>query len=276
MTDVLLASGLVMLASLSGVVFAGWRLGAFISRNLDFLVSFSAGVFIIFAYGLATETIEHLGSLAAGVAWIFAGAVFVWLAVKLLPALHTHGHGQDHAEHAHQKLDPRRMIMSDAIHNFGDGIFLAATFAAAPLLGISATVSVFIHEFLQEIAEFFVLRDGGYSVRKALTVNFATSSTILVGGIGGFFLLDTFASLEAPLLGIAAGGVLVVVLHDLIPHSVRDSITLMHYAKHIACFAVGVALMLGVQTLIPHEEPIAITSVFAAHTAGLAPSVVGG
>lgn len=244
-----------MLASLGGVIFAGWRLGTVISRNLDYLVSFSAGVFIVFAYGLATETIEHLGSLSQGLGWIFAGAVGIWLVTKLLPQLHSHGHGHNHTgEHEHMHLDPRRMIVSDAVHNVGDGVFLAATFAAAPALGFAAAASVFVHEFLQEIAEFFVLRDGGYSVRRALTVNFFTSSTVLVGGIGGFFLLDAFEMLEAPLLGIAAGGVLVVVLHDLIPHSVRESVSKMHYAKHVLCFVVGIGLMLGINALVPHEE----------------------
>lgn len=255
MLPLLAAALLVMLASLAGVLFVGWRASGIIQRNLDYLVSFSAGVFIVFAYGLATETIEHLGSLTEGIAWIFAGAVFIWLVVKLLPQLHSHGHGHDHRSVHEPHLDPRRMIVSDAVHNVGDGVFLAATFAVAPALGFAAAISVFVHEFLQEIAEFFVMRDGGYSVRKALTINFATSATLLIGAIGGYFLLDTFEALEAPLLGIAAGGVLVVVLHDLIPHSVRESISVAHYFKHVVCFAVGVALMFGVGALLPHEEP---------------------
>lgn len=255
MGDLLLASGLVMLASLGGVVFAGWRFGALLSRHLDFLVSFSAGVFVVFAFGLATETIEHTGSLAVGLGWIFAGAILIWLTVQFLPQLHTHGHGHDHGSEVHAHLDPRRMIVSDAVHNAADGIFLAATFAVAPAMGYAATISVFVHEFLQEIAEFFVLRDGGYSVRKALTVNLATASTVLLGAVGGYFLLDLIEALEAPLLGITAGGVLVVVLHDLIPHSVRDSISPLHFAKHIICFVVGIMLMLCVGALLPHEEP---------------------
>lgn len=255
MTDLLLASGLVMLASLGGVVFTGWRFGALLSRHLDFLVSFSAGVFVVFAFGLATETIEHTGSLAVGLGWIFAGAILIWLIVQFLPHLHTHSHGHDHGGDVHAHLDPRRLVISDAIHNVGDGIFLAATFAVAPAMGYAAAISVFVHEFLQEVAEFFVLRDGGYSVRKALIINFATASTVLLGAVGGYFLLDLFEVLEAPLLGIAAGGILVVVLHDLIPHSVRDSISPIHFAKHIICFVVGIMLMLGINALLPHEEP---------------------
>lgn len=243
---------MVMLASLAGVLFAGWRAAGFIAKHLDVLVSFSAGVFLVFAFGLATETVEHMGSLPHGLGWIFAGAVVVWLAVKLLPALHTHGHGHEHA-HNHG-LDPRRLMLSDALHNVADGVFLAAAFTAGPVFGFAAAISIFVHEFLQEMAEFFVLRDAGYSVRRALALNFAVSSTILVGAVGGYYLLDLFEMLEAPLLGLAAGGVLVVVLHDLIPHSVRESISTAHYARHVLAFVVGIALMVGVNAALPHQH----------------------
>ncbi|MEK7612569.1 MAG: ZIP family metal transporter, partial [Patescibacteria group bacterium] len=221
---------------------------AVVEKNLDFLVSFSAGVFLIFAYKLSGETIEHTSSVAEGLLWIFGGAVGIWLIFKLLPALHHHG--PEHGSHEH--LDPRRMLMSDAIHNVGDGIFLAASFAVAPMFGVWAGLSIFVHELLQEMSEFFVLRDGGYSVRKALGMNFLVSGTILVGAVGGYFLLDAFQELEGPLLGIAAGGILVVVLHDLIPHSVRESLISLHYIKHFAAFLLGVALMLLVNTIVPN------------------------
>jgi zinc transporter ZupT len=98
------------------------------------------------------------------------------------------------------------------------------------------------------------LRDAGYTTWGALGINFLVSSTILIGAIGGYFLLETFEMLEGPLLGLAAGGILVVVLHDLIPHSIRESITTMHYAKHILCFLMGGVLMFSVTTLVAHEH----------------------
>ncbi len=82
-----------------------------------------------------------------------------------------------------------------------------------------------------------------------------TSSTILSGAIGGYFLLGTFEALEGPLLGIAAGGILVVVLHDLIPHSVRGAHTAAHYLKHVLWFLVGGLLMFGLTAVLPHAEP---------------------
>lgn len=247
MIELIGASLLVMLASLAGVVVVWRQAGNFLTRNLDFLVSFSAGVFLIFAYGLIQEALEHIGSPAAGAAWILSGAVLVWVSTKLLPALHKHG---EHEHRGHEPVDARRMMLTDGIHNAADGIVLAAAFTVGTAVGWAAAISVFIHELLQEVSEFFVLRDAGFSSRGALLANFGVSSTILIGSIGGYFLLEQFEALEGPLLGIAAGGVLVVVLHDLIPHSVREAHSHAHYLKHLVFFALGLIIMTGLALLI--------------------------
>ena len=238
----------IMFASLVGVVSVWHRAGSAIERNLRFLVSFSAGVFLIVTYQLSMETIEHAPSTQNGLLWIGIGALLVWLLFKILPDFHDHA-DESEAPHA---IEGRRVLIADGMHNIGDGILLAASFAVGGTLGVATAASVFVHELVQEVSEFFVLRSGGYSTKKALSVNFAVSSTILIGALGGFFLLETFEMFEVPLLGIAAGSFFVVVLHDLIPHSIKSSQTLRHYAVHILLFALGIALMLGVGTLGAH------------------------
>lgn len=247
----LIACLTVMLASLVGVVAVWNRAGRYIETHIDLLVSFSAGVFLVFAYQVGQEAISHSTSGYSGLGWILGGAAAVWLVFKFAPDSHSHAH----AEHGHSHLDARRLLVTDAVHNTADGIFLAASYAVSVPLGIAATVGVLAHELLQEISEFFVLRDAGYTTKKALLTNFAVSSFVLVGALGGFFLLDSFELLEGPLLALVAGGIIVVVLHDLLPHSVRESITTRHYAEHLALFLVGALAMAGLTFIIPHEEP---------------------
>ncbi len=262
MTTLLLASLLVMAASLAGVVAVWKRAGRILERNADFLVSFSAGVFLVVAYRLATEAVEHADSFGDGVLWVFLGALFTWVLFKLVPMLHSHHDDADEHEHAHEGLDQhdhssldiRRMLLGDGLHNIGDGLLLAASFAVSPALGIAAAASVFVHELIQGISEFFVLRSAGYSARQALTLNLIINSTILIGALGGYFLLDALEVLEVPLLGLAAGTFLVVVLHDLIPHSVKSSTEKLHYTKHMVWFLVGLAIMFGASAFISHEE----------------------
>lgn len=251
LSSLILASLLVMSASLVGVVTVWKRAGAVLEKNADFLISFSAGVFLVVAYRVSKEATEHAQSFGTGLFWIFFGALAVWVLFKLLPVLHSHP-DHEHSVGEPQSIDIRRMLIGDGFHNMGDGIFLAASFAISPTIGIAAALSVFVHELIQEISEFFVLRSAGYSARQALVLNFMVSSTVLVGSLGSFFLIDAFELLEAPLLGLAGGAFLVVVLHDLIPHSIRSSSERLHYVKHFIWFIIGVAIMVGITALSAH------------------------
>lgn len=184
-----------------------------------------------------------------------AGVILITLIFRLLPSFHHH-HDDAHHDHTHSRIDARRIMISDAIHNIGDGILIAATFSISMPLGIATAISILVHEFIQETSEFFVLRQAGLSVKKALLINFAVSGTILIGALGGFFLLESFEMLEVPLLGIAAGSFLVVVLHDLIPDSVRHSRETKKYFKYIAWFLIGIALMVGVNRWLDHAHDV--------------------
>ncbi len=243
MIEIIALSFFIMSASLIGVVTVWHRAGSFIEKNIDYLVSFSAGVFLVFLYGLATEAVEHAATPTWGLSWLLFGAIGIWILFRVLPA-GAHIHAYEHADHS--PLDARRLLLTDGIHNAADGIFLTASYVVSPGLALIAGISIFIHEALQEISEFFVLRDAGYSTRGALVVNFLVSATILIGAVGAYFLLDLFEFLEGPLLGIAAGGILVVVLGDLIPHSLKSSTDRTHTIKHVVWFAIGGVLMFAV------------------------------
>ncbi len=247
---ILLSSLLVMLASLVGSVSVWKSLGGAIEKNLHYLVSFSAGVFLLISYGLAHESIEHLESVTSGGLWIILGMVFSAIVFKLLPEFHHHHDSS--SSHTHSAIDSRRILISDAIHNIGDGILLAASFSVSTALGIATTLSVFVHELIQEISEFFVLKQAGYSTKGALKANFVVSSTVLIGAIGGYFLLDKFEMFEAPLLGITAGSFFVIIFHDLIPHSIKDIVKGRHAVKHIIYFILGLLTMFVASNIFAH------------------------
>jgi len=251
MLSVLAASLVVMLVSLSGKLLTWKGAGPLLEKNLHFFVSFAAGVLLIIAYNLSQEIIEHSGSLSAGLPWIAIGAVVVLVAFQYIPHFHHH-HEKD--GHTHSRIDANRILVSDGLHNIGDGIVIVASFTASPILGIASTVSIAVHEMLQEISEFFVLREAGLSTRQALVRNFVTSATILIGSIGGFFLLERFEAMEVPLLGLAAGSYLIVVFHDLIPHSLSSMSDRAHILRHIIFFVAGLSLMAALITFLPHAE----------------------
>ncbi len=108
-------------------------------------------------------------------------------------------------------------LIGDGIHNFTDGLIIAAGFIASPGLGIASTVAIFLHEIPQEIGDFGVLVYGGFSRKKALFFNFLTALTAILGGVFGFYLLSFTEVASKFLLAFAAGGFLYIAASDLIP-----------------------------------------------------------
>lgn len=236
--ETLVAAGVIMLASLSGIIFIQKTAQNFLETKLSYLISFSAGVFLITSGGLGLEVFEIVPSIWLGAILISIGYVLAWVIQALLPE--THHHHDPLCEHKHG-LAAKKLIIGDGIHNIADGIILVVAFSVSPALGIAATVSIFIHEALQEVSEFFVLRQAGYSIRKALTVNFAVSSTIFIGVILGYFALATH-QLEVFLLAISAGFFLHVVIHDLLPkRSHHEDLSL--FLKHMTVVLLGAVIM---------------------------------
>jgi zinc and cadmium transporter len=253
MIQLFLASILVMLASLIGVVFVWRHLGQMIEKNLHFLTSLAAGVFLMVAFQLAVEALEHTVEPMFGWLWIGLGILIWWLFFNFLPDFHHHC--QPEAEKKSLVgIDARRVLTGDAVHNIGDGILLASAFMINPTLGWVTTISVFIHELVQETSEFFVLRQAGFSIKKTLILNFIISGSILIGAFGSFFLFHNFLVFEMPILGLAAGAFLVVALFDLIPHSARSVTDRSDYLKHLGWFLVGVIMMLGVNVVFVHSH----------------------
>jgi zinc transporter ZupT len=236
--EVLVAALVVMITSLVGIVFVQKTASQFLEDKLSFLVSFSAGVFLITAGALALEVFELATSLWMGALLVSLGYFLAWLLQVIFPETHHH-HEPSSCGHSHAKA--RNLIVADGIHNMADGVILVTAFSVSPALGLAVTTSVVIHEALQEVSEFFVLKKAGYSNKQALLINFAVSSTILIGVALGYYALASH-ELEVFLLAISAGFFLHVVIHDLLPKkSHHESVS--SFTKHLALVVTGALLM---------------------------------
>jgi zinc and cadmium transporter len=245
----LLAALSVMFISLAGVMFTVGEIGKWLQRNLTYLATFAGGVFVIVAWHLAEEAV-HEGGWIIGLGAVLVGALLMESINYFFPAHHHHGAAHDHA---HSHVDGRRVLLSDALHNVGDGILLVAAFSADLYIGIAATVGVLLHEFVQEISEYFVLRESGYTSSRALLLNFSVSASILAGLFLAIFLSSS-EILVSILAGLAAGGFLSVLLHDLLPHALSSVKKHGHAQFHTLALMAGAGLMFTIQTLMPHEE----------------------
>lgn len=139
------------------------------------------------------------------------------------------------------------MLIGDGIHNIGDGLLLVPAFVISPITGLITAVGILIHEFIQEVAEFFVLRQAGYTTKQALIRNFAVPTTILIGLVLGWTLIQ-IEGLLAPIIGLAAGAFLYIVFMDLIPT------TFPFYRKNKRVFVwLIVSFFLGLATIMAIE-----------------------
>lgn len=245
--EAFVAAGLVMMMSLIGVFFIGRRTAQVMESRLPLLISFAAGVFLVTSGSIALEVFEIADSYMQAAIVIAVGYALALGLQYVLPE--THHHHDAHC--ARKKGGAQRLIIGDAIHNVADGVVLVSAFAVAPLLGVAATVSIMIHEALQELSEFFVLRQAGYSVRRALAINFITASTILVGVVLGYYALLSH-DIEVVLLGLAAGFFAQVVIHDLLPrgHVVDNRSS---FLMQVGCVLIGILLMMTV-SLFLHDS----------------------
>ncbi len=250
--EIFIASFIVMLAALGGALTFWKTIGQAIEKRLGVLISFTAGLFLFVSYELGYEAILHAPSVANGLAWIVGGMVMIWFIFQVLPHFHEHEAIQTQKEK--NTLSIRKILTGNGIHNIGDGILLAATFSVDLRLGIITTLSVFIHELVQETSIFFLLRKAGYTIKRAVIINFTVSGTILIGSIGGALSLSAFKALETPLLGLSAGAFLIVVLQDLVPHSFHESLQNKCFFAHIFAFFMGLALMLSLSLIFPHTH----------------------
>ena len=114
-------------------------------------------------------------------------------------------------------------LIGDGIHNFIDGLIMAAAFISGFGVGIASTVAIFLHEIPQEIGDFGVLVYGGVERKKALLYNFFTAVTAVFGGIFGYYLLSFSEITSAFLLPFAAGGFLYIAAADLIPEIRKEN-----------------------------------------------------
>ena len=187
----------IMCASLSGVLLL-WT----ISKNrllkwMPYLISLSAGLFVFVCYKLYLETFHFL-EVSDAVFWIGIGFLAVTILTLIVPD--GHHHIDDDAKHDHSGM-ARRILFGDAIHNVADGILLVPAFIIDFRLGIVTAAGVFLHEFIQEVSEFIILKDAGYSTKKALGWNFVVSSTVVLGSIIGVAATNS-TEYVGPILGL--------------------------------------------------------------------------
>jgi len=210
-----------------------------LNKILLFLVSLSAGVLMGGAFlHLLPESLEMLKTETVFLLVLMAFAGF-FLIEKLLHWRHCHKYGCTEHLVGHMNL------IGDSVHNFIDGLIIAAAFGASVSLGWVTVLAVALHEIPQEIGDFGVLIYAGWEKKKALIYNFSAALMVVVGGVVGHWLSTTEIFIGS-LMSIAAGGFIYISASDLMPELKKET-DLKKSMVSFGVFLLGVLLMFGLK-----------------------------
>jgi zinc and cadmium transporter len=176
------------------------------------LISYAAGVLLGAAFlGMIPKAIARDPG-APILASVLAGLVLFFVLEKLVLWRHCH----DANCPVHGQAAPL-ILFGDALHNFVDGVVIAAAFLVSVPLGITTAVAVIAHEVPQEVGDFAILLDSGYSRARALWLNSLSSTATLPGALVGYFWLAQMSQVIPYILALSAASFIYIALADLVP-----------------------------------------------------------
>lgn len=154
---------------------------------------------------------------------LLGGLLFFFLLEKA--ELYRHGHHHEHDDHHHHHgFDAEQagrggwsVLVGDSIHNFCDGVLIAASFLADPHLGFVTSLAIIAHEIPQEVGDYIVLINAGFSRMRALVYNMISGMSAVVGGVLGYYLIGPWQEYLPYMMVVAASSFVYVAVADLIP-----------------------------------------------------------
>lgn len=239
------------------------------SRVLPHGISFAIGALLAVAFwGLIPHAFEEVkpeqfqslsGTILAGILGFFVlEKLLIWrhchygaceahgedALEQELEHKHDHSHSHDHGHRSAGTL----IIIGDGIHNFVDGVLISAAFLTDVKLGIVTSLAVAAHEIPQEVGDFAILLQSGYSKSKALFYNVLASFTTVIGGVLAYYSLEDLHDTLPFFLALASSSFIYIAVADLIPslHKKTDMKTSLHQIVLIMAGVLVISTLHGV------------------------------
>jgi len=204
-------------------------------RHRPTMLGFAAGALLAAAVlDLVPDALDARGVVV--VPWL-AASIVALAALDYVFGVHGHHHEQARNPVAYG------LLASDAVHNFGDGIAIAAAFLSSTHLGVITSIAVLVHELPEELADYAVLRVARVGKRRSLV---ALALVQLTAGVGAAVTL-LGATLghghgHSIVLAIAGGTFIYIALVELMPDILREG-SRRDRLVALASFAAGAVLI---------------------------------
>src|SRR3989344_1937311 len=241
MSQVILYGLIGSLISLLGGLLLLWRGGGGKKKKKNFFSLFARAAFWIALLDILPEAVEMVDepdniflAAAIGFAAFFAFERYFMKHMKLGTAKHDHG---EHVESL-----PWMLVAGDTGHNFLDGVVIALAYIANPALGLPTAIAIALHEIPQEIADFAILLDRGWSKTKVIAVNILSALAAFVGIAVAYIALPFLETSLPILLGLVAGVFIYIAASQLVPE-IHHRAGHEHANRILLAFVIGIILI---------------------------------
>jgi len=218
------------------------------------LIAFSAGSILGAAYfDLLPEAMKLVEESLVFI-YITLGFILFFFLERFIYWYHGHGHEADISVEIADRASTRGFaylnLIGDGIHNFIDGMVIAASFLIGFSVGLATTVAVIFHEFPQEMGDYGILVYAGFKRSRALLLNFVVALIVVLGGISAVFFIEAVEALSGLLIALSAGGFIYLAASELIPELQKEK----GFKKSVVQFVMlilGLALIWSLGLIFP-------------------------
>lgn len=241
LTLILLAT---LMCGLVSVLLAASLSFTLLQRHVGLMVSFSVGALLTAAFlGMLPEAINFGMPAQQLGGWLLGGLLLFFILEKTLLWRHDHT--------SELKTTVPMVVIGDGLHNFVDGVAIAAAFQVDPALGFATALAILMHEIPQEIGDFMVLLAAGLSRRRALLLNALSGLAMVAGGLAGHWLLAASQATLPIVLALAAASFIYIAMADLIPHLKRQPTGIASGLRQTALIGAGGGAIFAGQSVLP-------------------------
>jgi len=236
---------LIILFSIIGSVGMIFGAGAFLlfkkkvqMKLIPCLIAYATGTLLAAALLVMIPNAISQSEPSLIMSVILGGIIFFFLLEKTIIWRHCHNEECKF----HDAAGPI-ILIGDLFHNLIDGIVIAAGFLISIPIGIIISLSVAAHEIAQEIGDFAILLESGFSKRKSFLLNMLSSSTTIPAAVISYYILDIVRMIIPLILAISAASFIYIALSDLIPDLHRKT-GIRYNLRQIFLIFVGIGTIL--------------------------------
>ena len=231
------------------------------NRNgLNIMLGFASGVMIAASFWSLLQPAIERAEAASGLPAYFVatagflfGALFMWVSDK------TVSFARRKADTAQGTPNERlhriiMLILSITLHNIPEGLAVGVAFGALQgscttenLMGaVSVAVGIGLQNFPEGAAVSVPLRREGYSRKKSFLLGQASGMVEPIAGVIGALLVVYVEAILPYALSFAAGAMILVAVHELIPECQRNQQTQPYFATTGIVLGFAVMMLLDV------------------------------